>query len=525
MKEARDLEENGQISNAILGKFDTHVTGRIHYVPTTGKKKTDEAMGEWFADWSKRADSTGRHSFRKMMQIVLRSTLTDGDAGIVPYFNDDGEARIIGIESDRIGDPNRQEVRPDYINGIHIDVGTKAPVSYSVYERSEYGAYSNPENIPASNFCLIANQNRFDRYRGITAFASVIETAVDISEIIQFEKMAVKWGSMQTGIVTGSAGGPPTNEYFADGTNTSGATNQVQEVNYGQITYLDGKDSKLEQFKTDRPGAAWEGFIQLLIKLYAAGVNLPYGFVFDIANARGPGARFEAEQARRTFEGWQDIMVEKAMDKIKNMALAGAISRGEIPSDSNFMRGTWQFPRHPSIDVGRESAADVSELKNGVKSQATILRKYALDAHQERRRIAEETAHWMELSKEHKVPIELLMGERASAFAMSQTPAQAPAESKAKAFEQTLIVGNQDTPAPIQPVNVRTPVNVTIAQEKESKPSVKKKVSFVRKHGKIIGAEMTETPTGGDPTIKKIQLSKDRIARIEDNTVIEIPKL
>jgi capsid protein len=528
MKEARDLEENGQISSAILGKFDAHVTGSIRYQPETGNKKTDAAIADWFKEWCKRCDNSERHSFRKLMQITLRTTLTDGDAGLVPFYNSDGEARLIGVEADRIGNPTQSISRPDYVNGIHLDVNNKAPRGFDVFKRSEYGHYSDPEFIPSSNFCHVANPNRFDRYRGISVFAPVIETAVDISEIVQFEKMAVKWGSMQTAVVSGSAGGPPSNQFFEDGTNEAGATQLTQEVNYGQITYLEGKDSKFEQFKNDRPGAAWEGFLQFLIHLYAAGVNLPYGFVFDIATAKGPGARFEAEQARRTFEVWQSILEEKALDKIKNMALIGAITKGEIPADANFMRGSWQFPRHPSIDVGRESAADVAEVKNGMKSMGTVLKKYALDGREERRRIAEETKHWLELSQELDVPVELLMGDRAKGYSEAKKPDPGKAESQkdanSKAFSQTLILGEQNQPAPQPPITVRTPVNVSIAQEPSAKAAVKKEISFIRSKGKITGAQLIETPVGGDSTSKKINLSKNKVTRIEDGTVIQIPK-
>lgn len=522
MKEARNLEENGEIANSILGKFETHVTGHIGYNPRTGSKKADAKIGEWFTEWMSRADYTERHSLRKMAQIALRQALTDGDCGMATFLNDDGEARVIGIEADRIGDPYDTQPKPNEFSGVLVD-GKKAPTGYRVFQRDEFDQLVNPEVVPAKNFCHLSNPNKFDRYRGITSFAPVIDTAVDVMEIVQFEKLAVKWGSMQTGVVVGQPGGPQTNEFFEDGENSSGRGFQTQELQHGMIQYLEGDNASIQQFQTQRPGAAWDGFIQLLIRLYAAGFNLPYGFVFDAASSRGPGARFEAEQADRVFSIWQQLLVEKALDKIKNIALIGAMANGEIPSNRNFMRGAWQFPPAASIDVGRESAADVAEMGAGIKSHKTTLRKYSLNGFDERRQIALETKDWIELSEELDIPLELLMGEKA--LLGKETEPETQKQANGKGFEREIyyLPKNGDTPAP--QVNVRTaPINLNLGKESTPAPKVKKKIELQRKNGKIVGASILEVPENGQATKRSVSLSKDKRARIDGNDIVELPR-
>ena len=518
MKEARDLAENGEVANAILGKFESHVSGRIGYEPKTGSKRADAAIREWWPDWCKRADYTERHSFTKLVQIALRSTLTDGDCGLVPFIDDAGECKIIGIEGDRIGSPHNTTPRKGYVHGIHLD-GKMAPRFFEVYQSDLFGQYTSPELIPAENFCHVANQGQFDRYRGVTAFAPVINVAVDIQEIVQFEKLAVKWGSMQTGVVTGSPGGPQTNEWYADGETSSGMDKRVQEVMHGQINYLENGES-ITQFKTERPGAAWEGFLQLLIRLYAAGVNLPFGFVFDISQARGPGARFEAEQARRTFELWQDLLVEKALDKIKNVAITAAVARGDLPANRNIFKGVWRFPRHASIDLGRESVADVAEVNNGLKSQSTVLAKYSLDGHNERRAIGEELRDWMDIAEELQVPLEYLIGDRAK---LGMQPDKAP--EKSDKGMSAIHLHDSRNGQTVQPINVRTaPINLNLGKEGEpAKKKVKKRIELRHRGSKVIGADIIEETDEGESK-RKVKLEKGKRLRVDGNDILEVSR-
>jgi len=528
MKEARDLAENGEVANAILGKFETHVAGRINYEPKTGSKRADNAIREWWPEWCKRADYTQRHSLQKLVQIGLRSTLTDGDCGLVPFIDEDGEAKVIGIEGDRIGSPHDTTPRRGYVHGIHLD-SRNAPQSFEIYQRDEFGQYHSPELIPAVNFCHLANQGQFDRYRGVSAFAPVINVAVDIQEIVQFEKLAVKWGSMQTGVVTGAPGGPQSNEWYEDGDTTTGLAKRVQEVLYGQINYLENGEN-IMQFKTERPGAAWEGFLQLLIRLYAGGVNLPFGFVFDISQARGPGARFEAEQARRTFELWQDLLVEKALDKIKNIAITAAIARGDLPSHRRIFKGIWRFPRHASIDLGRESAADVAEVEAAIKSQGTVLAKYSLDGHTERRAIGEEIRDWMDISEELDVPLQYLIGDRVkSAQAPPEVGGEDDAEDgkdakKGKGFSEIHLHDGRNGHASLQPINVRTaPIHLNLGKEAEPKKKVRKRIELKHRGSKVVGADIIEETEGGESK-RSVKLEKGSRVRIDGNDLLEVQR-
>ncbi len=408
LKEARDLAENGELATAILGKFERHVCGTIAYQSTTGDDRIDGAYEEYFGDWCKVADFTGRHSLRLLACLALREAMTSGDAGIA-IMREDDNLSLSCIEGDRIGNPTQARQSEGEVSGVILDEW-KRPVAYRVYERTLSGAYVNPRDNPAHSFIHFFKPKRFDEYRGVSSFHAVVNSCIDIKDIIRFEKLAVKWASAQAGVVSGGQAGPDPNNFFEPGTTQpgSGAALRLEEISPGRINYL-GTDGEFTQFKIDRPGAAWQGFLQLLIKLYAIGMDIPYGFLFEMAGLTGPAARFESQQAKRTFQHWQELLKEKVLDRVKNLVIANGIAFHGLPSHQRWMRGTWQWPAHPTIDTGRESQANVNENRQGLKSMDTILAGENIDGRTEREKIAQERAHWYELAAQHNVPVSVLL--------------------------------------------------------------------------------------------------------------------
>lgn len=420
-REARDLSENGELCAGILKQFEDYVAGSIRYQASTGDEKVNNEYEEYFDDWCLACDFSGRHSFRKLLQLDVRHTVMDGDVGCIIRRVDD-RLFLSGIESDRIGDPNRQTNEKNYVAGIVLD-DLGRPTNYRIYDRDiNGGSYSNPVDIQAASFIHIMNPRRHDEYRGISAFHAVINNVRDTKEIVEFEKSAVKWASAQAGVVTGSKPGPASNAYFEEGTEAgTNAPKRLETIEQGRVNYIE-ENGTFTQFRIDRPGAAWQGFLQLLIKLYSAGLGLSYGFVFEMAGLTGPAARFESMRAKRTFEGWQELFREKKLDRIKNLVIANGIAHDGLTPHPRWMRGTWQWPAHPTIDVGRESAANLNENRQGLKSMDTICAEENIDARAEREKIAEECAHWLELSKKHNVPVQMMRRTISGGFETFNSP-------------------------------------------------------------------------------------------------------
>jgi hypothetical protein len=107
---------------------------------------------------------------------------------------------------------------------------------------------------------------------------------------------------------------------------------------------------------------------------------------------------------------------DKVLDPIKNMVILDAISRDEIPAPprksgetvvqalKRATRGEWRFPAKLTIDIGRESAANLNENRQGAKSLQEIAAEEGTDAFGRLEQIAIEASYVSELAKTYNVP-------------------------------------------------------------------------------------------------------------------------
>ena len=415
IKAARELEDNNPIIRSILLKFSQYALGNFRYMSRTGDRNIDQMYEDYWMSWCKRADFFGRHSFQTLSHLALRSTLRDGDVGFVitrensenGIPNPDSEIRLQSVEADRIGgnfdNPTSSQ---NYIGGVLFDDNGRA-TAYKVYRRTQGVAYVAPQEIPASSFLLIYDPLRLDEVRGRSHLASVINYCKDLHETLDAENMAVKNAAFRTMVVTnnlGSADDPAS--YFNQGeTDAYGNLMNLETMQKGQINYLP-TGAEMKMFESGRPSNAFHGYVDMIIHMIALAFNLPYGFCYDLAKLGGPTVRLEMALAARTFRRWQGIFEEKFFDRVKNIVIADAISRGIVPPTKNFMTGRWIYPSDPTIDVGRDSQANISEFKAGLRTASEIYGSKGEDYEEALRQRAYEVKYASELSKEFEIPVE-----------------------------------------------------------------------------------------------------------------------
>src|SRR5690606_21733046 len=101
---------------------------------------------------------------------------------------------------------------------------------------------------------------------------------------------------------------------------------------------------------------------------------------------------------------------------VKNAVLLDAIARGDLPPPpratgedfaaavARATRGVFRFPPRHSIDVGRESQADLNENRQGAKSLSQIAADSGRDAYITLTEIADEAAFIKKLASERGIP-------------------------------------------------------------------------------------------------------------------------
>lgn len=459
MWEARDLVENFPEAREISRKFGNYLTPN-EYSPTTGDKAYNGLVSEYFHAWCKQADITGRHSFRKLVQLAAEERPVDGDCGFA-IRRVDGQLRLQLVPATRIGNPNAIGAESNnYFQGVIVDDFGR-PTAYRIYRVTREGVYYDAEDIAASNFCHYLDPFRVDQMRGITDFHACMRTARMLYEILEAEKAGVRYASQQAALIFNDRASANPRNLFAPSPAQvlpTGANQQNEFSDVATIKYL-GPTDRVEVMPS-RPSQAFTGFVQHLMHEIAIGVGIPQGVLFGTQDYKGPSVRAEFAAADRFFSRHQGILTDKVLDPIKNAVLLDAIARQEIPPPpimagetmvqalKRATRGEWRFPAKLSIDIGRESAANMNENRQGAKSLQEIAAEQGTDAFARLEQIAAEAAFVKELSGRYGVPETAI---RLTTQSLPSTPVAAVAAG------QTDVVPDGTTPATDAPV-VETPV-------------------------------------------------------------------
>lgn len=410
--EARLMEENFCIVAGVLERLSQYVIGSLSYQPATAKTKVNKLYREYFEEWAKKPDITGRHNLRVLSELALRSLWRDGEFGFVERFQKN-ELKLQCVESDRIGNPGRvgSGSNDRNVQGIWINPKTGAVEKYELWKRDRNNHWSFDVNVSPRRFIHIFRPTRSDQYHGVSLLAPALPHARDLYELFGHEKVAAKFAASFAAFVKTrnpyEEGGALAWDYDPK---TGGAGGRMNALS-GQIIRLDDRDEDIEFAPgTQRPSGAFMALVDALIRELSIGLNLPYGFVYDMSRLGGVSARLETAQAQRTFNRFRDLLVSQFLDRVKNDVLTLGIAKGEIPAVRDYKKGRWLFSPAITGDVGHQTQADAALVSAGVKSISDWANEVNGGTINE---VFEENAgaikQAMEISKREGIPLEMLI--------------------------------------------------------------------------------------------------------------------
>lgn len=381
MWEVRDLERQFGFVSGLLARVSDYTCHKISFKARTGDNDTNKAYEDYFHDWCGRADYSGRHRFVTLARLALRSMLRDGDFGFIKR-DVGGELRLQGIEADRIGNPQEASGTDEQkIGGIILGENGE-PAAYQIFKRGRTStSYTHQEDVDPRLFIHLWNPFRHDQYRGVTWFHNAIPRLRDLYECFSYEMQAAKFASSFAGFVYDENSDPTTGPAAWD---TNGDASQSLPNTYkaqsGTVQRLTGNQRVTFAPPTSRPSGAFLTLIESYLREVAASLNLPFGFVYDMARFGGVTARLETQQAQRAFQGFQEILVNLFLDNVKNAVLMRGIAAGKIPPHPKWKSGGWLFGAWLTADIGHETSADIELLNAGLTSETRLIEKYGADA-------------------------------------------------------------------------------------------------------------------------------------------------
>ena len=441
--EARDLAMNDCFVHGLLDRFAHYVVGpRIHIEAITGNPGDDHAIEDYLYECMDNCDLTERSKYTDFTRLTLMSIIRDGDFGVAYHDVPDmalsaalgkpsSYIRMQACESDVIGGYHYW-IEDKVVSGVEFDPISGKPLAYRIYPRNNYGWYSSEyARVPAELFTFLPYRQRTDQYRGVSVLAPAIPTARDIKEIIENEKFGVKWANSWAGFVKvapgDAAAADPSSVYQAEvpygaqptvgpGGNPNQTSMFFEDFRPGQVGYLAPGES-IEAAKTDRPSSSFNGFLALLYRQVCVSMNLPFGFAFDTSILGGVPARLESAQAKRTFEWWQAFLDDNYHQPNYRRWIAHGIVTGRLRLSSlaRMPRVVTSAPAHPTVDVGRESRANVSEYEAGLKTFSEVVQEQGKNPREEIERLANDAQLMIDTAKRRGIPLELIMPKKAPA--------------------------------------------------------------------------------------------------------------
>jgi len=405
LKRSRDLAENVGLVRGLLMKFASHCAGNISYQARTESPKVNSDVEAYWNEWWDKCDLSGRNTGSFLMQIAMMSMLRDGDFLFVLVRDQQGNLKLQGIEADRLGDPNRTYTNLNLISGIHVDQETGSPVGYDIYLRTYGNAYIFQTTVPASQAFHLYDPLRIDQYRGISAFHTAINDCVDIYEIIASEKMAAKYASSQAGIVKRNNNNASDLSSLTNDLNADNQGIKLETIEPGKVSYLEVDEDIVFPDGPSRPSGAFAEFHKILLRNICMGVGIPYSFAVDPSSMSGPTARLEMQQAGRTFRRYQKLLEDRVLRPLKNIVIADGVARGLIANNlgSKSTKGIFNFGANVSIDLGRESQANIAEFRAGLTNASQIYSEKGLDFESSIRQRALEAKLIDDLAKQYGV--------------------------------------------------------------------------------------------------------------------------
>lgn len=393
MADARDLATYTWIGG-VIGRLTNYVCGELVCKSNTGDPAVDAAYDEYLHNWAgdeededgfAACDATGRHRLIKLCRIALGAMCVDGDYGLqwlpggpMP----DGQIvmpSLLGIDADRIGSPQEAAQREDYIGGITLDTDPDARrpgrvLSYRVFKRTRMGQYVQPQEIPPANFFHIWDPNRGDEYRGRTHLLRALNPMRDMHETETAESIAIKTQSQYAALMSRKDGFTDKGMDFWTGETKAGV--KTVEAQWGKILGIPEGASFTAFQPSARPTGSFMFFEQHRIRQVATGLELSYGFVWDLATLGGATARVEVRGDARRIAYLRRLLVDRLLRRSRKLLLSHGIAYDGLPAHPRMGQCKWHFGQDIIVDAGYEVTNDLQLLAAGLIDPDSVTTKY-----------------------------------------------------------------------------------------------------------------------------------------------------
>jgi len=340
--------------------------------------------------WVPFADAGNRMDFYELQALVDRQVLENGEIILLPLMiKEVGRPYSLVfdlIEADRLATP--MDLKSDKSIRDGVKIGDRGePLSYWI-RKTHPGEMKYRDFKKSTSFIEIPAKNKAGRInvihlyhvlrpgqtRGVPFFAPVLTYFKDMADYLEAEIIAARIAACFSIFITKT--GDASDVALARTSETNAAGQRLEYVEPGVIEHLaQGED--IHAFEPKRPGDNFDPFINRVLRIISAALNLPYEIVAkDFSQTNYSSARAALLEARRYFRMRQEWLAKKFCQPAWNMLLEEAWLRGELPAAGfyeNFLdwtRARWITPGWSWVDPVKEVIASQKAVDMGISSLA-----------------------------------------------------------------------------------------------------------------------------------------------------------
>jgi len=400
MRRTRWGDRNSGMVRQILGDLTQYTIG--DGIRPQSHCKNAKLYEQYFYDWSRKCDITNRFSFSQAQAILLRSAARDGDSFAIKVRNASGSPKIQLVEAHRVGNPLPPEKEPAGMHDGMLFGAYGELTGFNVY-RSD----GTSRQVLATAMMQVVDMEYASGARGVPILAASWNDIQDEMELLNLEKQGAK-ASADISLVINKAGGQIDDNMATElgaYAPSNGLGNLATQMG-GKILALDVGES-VTSLQSNRPSPTFVGFLKAIQQDISRGI-LPYSFVTDSSGNTGPGLRLDIAKADRTFQKWQNLIIEQLCIPSWGYIIGDAIANGDLPDDPEWNKVSWTTPKRVTVDAGREAANDRADMELGLISMSELYAQRGLDFRSEMAKRAEDMSFIVNLAKTTGIPVEML---------------------------------------------------------------------------------------------------------------------
>lgn len=318
------------------------------------------AADAYYGEKTRNIGFSNGESMDELLLHDCRCADVDGDLGYVMTGDEFDQPKLQLIEGHRIKTGDVQDAA--CIDGVWVDNFARR-VGYNVALPGGDDSYNTPtKRIAAQDFIYLAERNRPDELRSMTALIHALAPLQDLYEILGFAMQSAKKNS-EVGIVvetyaTDDWKGPQLTSYDSLPISSPPPT----APSYEQIFGSGGKSvllrpgEKLNSFAHSHPSPTIEQWAEFIIRGIAVGYGVPFEVLWNPEAIGGANTRMITALLRARLIQRRASLILPKLTRVRFWILSRGIKRGELRYSPDLFKCDWN-PNFSDItvDAGRES--------------------------------------------------------------------------------------------------------------------------------------------------------------------------